>query len=200
MCRAFDVSKQAYYQWDEERELRSSALEIARMAGWSDSGTDIETRVRTAIAALEQAGYLERGTNMPRVFATGITVKNMDEARQRIMESVLFDNEDRTKAIRIIKSLISQKHVAKAQDAEAESRVDYLADILGLTKNEVVSAVTRMKQDGILADSKDISAFMEDITERKSNILLERFAKLEKYILQRIPDEMKKVFEPCSIS
>lgn len=169
--------------------ISSSALEIARMAGWSDSGTDIETRVRTAIAALEQAGYLERGSNMPRVFATGITVKNMDEARQRIMESVLFDNEDRTKAIRIIKSLISQKHVAKAQDAEAESRVDYLADILGLTKNEVVSAVTRMKQEGILADSKDISAFMEDITERKSNILLERFAKLEKYILQRIPDE-----------
>jgi len=169
-------------------QMSSSSLEIARMAGWNDTGADIETRVRTAIAALEQAGYLERGTNMPRVFATGITVKDMDEARQRITESLLFDNEDRQKAIRIIKSLISQKHVAKAQDAEAESRVDYLADILGLTKSEVVSAVTRMKQEGILADSKDISAYMEDSTERKSTSLLERFAKLEKYILQRIPD------------
>ena len=168
--------------------MSSSSLEIARMAGWNDTGADIETRVRTAIAALEQAGYLERGTNMPRVFATGITVKDMDEARQRITESLLFDNEDRQKAIRIIKSLISQKHVAKAQDAEAESRVDYLADILGLTKSEVVSAATRMKQEGILADSKDISAYMEDSTERKSTSLLERFAKLEKYILQRIPD------------
>lgn len=169
-------------------QMSSSSLEIARMAGWNDTGADIETRVRTAIAALEQAGYLERGTNMPRVFATGITVKNMDEARQRITESLLFDNEDRQKAIRIIKSLISQKHVAKAQDAEAESRVDYLADILGLTRSEVVSAVIRMKQEGILADSKDISAYMEDSTERKSTLLLERFAKLEKYILQRIPD------------
>ena len=169
-------------------QMSSSSLEIARMAGWNDTGSDIETRVRTAIAALEQAGYLERGTNMPRVFATGITVKNMDEARQRITESMLFDNDDRQKAIRIIKSLISQKHVAKAQDAEAESRVDYLADILGLTKSEVVSVVTRMKQEGILADSKDISAYMEDSTERKSSSLLERFAKLEKYILQRIPD------------
>lgn len=169
-------------------QMSSSSLEIARMAGWNDTGADIETRVRTAIAALEQAGYLERGTNMPRVFATGITVKNMDEARQRITESLLFDNEDRQKAIRIIKSLISQKHVAKAQDAEAESRVDYLADILGLTRSEVVSAVTRMKQEGILADSKDISAYMEDSTERKSTLLLERFAKLEKYILERIPD------------
>lgn len=167
-----------------------SSLEIARLAGWSDSGSDIETRVRTAIAALEQAGYLERGINMPRVFATGITVKNMDEARQRITESVLFDNEDREKAVRIIKSLISEKYVTKAQDAEAESRVDYLADILGLTKKEVISAVERMRQEGILADTKDITAYLQDagVTERKSMLLLERFAKLEQYILQHIPD------------
>jgi ATP-dependent DNA helicase RecQ len=46
-----------------------------------------------------------------------------------------------------------------------------------------------MKQEGILADSKDISAYTEDSTERKSAMLLERFAKLEKYILQRIPYE-----------
>ena len=61
-----------------------SALEIARNAGWDDSVADIETRVRTALAALEQSGYLERGNNVPHVYATGITVKNMDEARKRI--------------------------------------------------------------------------------------------------------------------
>ena len=168
-----------------------SSLEIARQAGWSDAVPDIETRVRTAIAALEQAGYLERGNNMPHVYATGITVKNMEEARQRIMESMLFDNEDREKAIRIIKSLISQKHIAKAQDSEAESRVDYLADILGLTRNEVVSAVMRMRQEGILADSKDITAYMQEegVNERKSMMILERFVKLERYIISRITDD-----------
>lgn len=168
-----------------------SSLEIARQAGWSDAVTDVETCVRTAIAALEQAGYLERGNNMPHVYATGITVKNMDEARQRITESTLFDNEEREKAVRIIKSLITQKHIAKAQDSAAESRVDYLADILGLTRNEVVSAVMRMRQEGILADSKDITAYLQDVgaNERKAMMLLERFAKLEKYILQHIPDD-----------
>ena len=168
-----------------------SSLEIARQAGWSDAVADIETRVRTAIAALEQAGYLERGNNMPHVYATGITVKNMDEARQRITESTLFDNEEREKAVRIIKSLISQKHIAKAQDSEAESRVDYLADTLGLTRNEVVSAVMRMRQEGILADSKDITAYLQDVgsNERKAMMQLERFVKLEKYILQHIPDD-----------
>lgn len=169
----------------------SSALEIARKAGWDDSVSDIETRVRTALAALEQAGYIERGNNIPHVYATGITVKDMDEARKRITESLLFEEGDIEKAVRIIKSLISQKHIAKAQDAEAESRVDYLADILGLSKGEVISCVERMRQEGILADSKDISAFLRDAgeTEHKSTRLLERFMKLERYILEHIPDE-----------
>ena len=63
-----------------------SALEIARQAGWDDSVSDIETRVRTALSALEQSGYIERGNNIPHVYATGITVKNMDEARLRLTE------------------------------------------------------------------------------------------------------------------
>lgn len=168
----------------------SSALEIARKAGWDDSVTDIETRVRTAIAALEQAGYLERGNNVPHVYATGITVKSMDEARKRITSSLLFHNEEVEKAVRIIKSLISQKHIAKAQDAEAESRVDYLADILGLTKSEVVSAVERMRQEGILADTKDVSAYLNDTgeSENRSRLLLRRFTRLERYILDHITD------------
>lgn len=172
-----------------------SALEIARNAGWDDSVADIETRVRTALAALEQSGYLERGNNVPHVYATGITVKNMDEARKRITASVLFGTDEIEKAVRIITSLISQKYIAKARDSGAESRIDYLADILGLTKREVVSVVERMRQEGILADSKDISAYLQDAgdSERKSRMLLDRFAKLEQYILSHIPDESLRI-------
>lgn len=174
-----------------------SALEIARQAGWDDTVSDIETRVRTALAALEQGGYLERGNNVPHVYATGITVKNMDEARRKISNSILFSDDEIEKAIRIIKSLISQKYIAKAQDAEAESRIDYLADILGLSKAEVVSAVERMRQEGILADSKDISAYLQDVgdSERKSRLLLDHFAKLEQFILDYISEE--PVYTSC---
>ena len=174
----------------QRMKVSCSALEIARQAGWDDSVSDIETRVRTALAALEQSGYLVRGSNMPHVYATGITVRNMDEARKRISASLLFGSDEIEKAVRIIKSLISQKYIAKAQDSEAESRIDYLADILGISKREVISVVERMRQEGILADSKDISAYLLDTgdSERKSQILLERFAKLEQYILTHIPD------------
>lgn len=168
-----------------------SALEIARQAGWDDSVSDIETRVRTALSALEQSGYIERGNNIPHVYATGITVKNMDEARLRLTESPLFSEDEMQNAIRIIKSLITQKHIAKAQDSEAESRIDYLADILGLSKRDVISSVDRMRQEGILADTRDISAYLQDISnkQRKPQQMLENFAKLERYILEHIPDE-----------
>lgn len=168
-----------------------SALELARQAGWNDTISDIETRVRAALSALEQAGYIERGDNVPHIYATGITVKNIDEARMRLEQSTLFDDTDVEVAVRIIKSLISKKGVTEAQDADAESRVDYIADILGLTKKEVLSAVERMRQDGILADTKDISVFLHDDTHRKSSGQFERFAILEKFILENLPDNDK---------
>jgi len=173
----------------QREKVNCSALEIARNAGWDDSVMDIEMRVRTAIAALEQSGYVERGNNVPHVYATGISVKNMDEARERLSKSLLFDEEDREKAARVIKSLISQKYRSRGLDSEAESRIDYLADILALTKKEVISIVGRMRQEGILADSKDLTVYLRDAgdTERKSNSTLEKFAKLEKYILESIP-------------
>lgn len=176
-------------------EINCSALEIARQAGWVDTVSDIETRVRTALSALEQSGYLLRGNNVPHVYATGILVKNMDEARARLCSSLLFGNDEIEGAVRIIKSLISQKHILKSRDAEAEARIDYLADILGLQKREVISVVQRMRQEGILADSKDMSAYLLDSgdSQRKSQMLLERFARLEQYILNNIPDENLRI-------
>lgn len=170
--------------------INCSALEIARKAGWDDSVADIEMRVRTAISALEQSGYIARGNNVPHVYATGITVKNMDEARQRITDSILFEKEEVDKAARIIKSLLSQKYTAKSNrnDANAESRIDYLADHLGMTKGEVISVVERMRQVGILADSKDLSAYLKDTdsSERKTRKRLEECSLLENFILHSI--------------
>ena len=49
----------------------------------------------------------------------------------------------------------------------------------------------RMRQEGILADSKDISAYLNDAgeSENKSKRLLERFLRLERYILEHIPED-----------
>ena len=170
--------------------IRCSPLEIARQAGWDDSVNDIETRVKTAIAALESAGYVKRGRNMPHVYATSILAKNMREASYRIDQSALFSEEQRTSAKRIIKSLISSRSIENAGNDDAESRVDYLADALGMTKEEVINTVNLMRQEGLLADSLDMSTFiMANDTEKKSLLILEDFAKLEYFLLSQLTEE-----------
>ncbi|MBR4619969.1 MAG: RecQ family ATP-dependent DNA helicase [Salinivirgaceae bacterium] len=170
----------------QRKQLCCSALEIARWAGWDDSVNDIETRVRTAIAALEDAGYVTRGNNVPHVYATGIMVKNMDEARMRLTRSSLFSEKEREDAVRIIKSLISSRNIQRDSN-DAESRVDYLADILGIKKESVINAINLMRQDGLLADTFDMSAYIEkNSSANKVNANFELYAKLERFIINAI--------------
>ena len=169
------------------RQFCTSALELARMAGWSDSVADIETRVKTAVAALEEAGYVKRGQNMPRVYATGILASGMAEASSRIDHSRRMDGNQREMAKRVMKSLISARSISKAGNGDAESRIDYLADILGLEKKDVVGVIDLMRQDGLLADTQDMSAtIFRDDTARKSTNVIARFANAERLLLSHI--------------
>ena len=168
-----------------------SALEIARQAGWDDSaGAEMETRVRTAVSALETAGYIVRGRNVPKVYATSIRAKDMTEASYRIRSSELFTEEQKNTALRIVKSLISSRSIATAGNADAESRVDYLADILGIEKESVIESINLMRQEGLLEDYSDMSAYIYDSdSQHKSTLVLDRFSKLERFILSKITDE-----------
>lgn len=170
--------------------ISCSPLEIARQAGWDDSVRDIDTRVKTAVAALENAGYIKRGRNVPRIFASSILVRNMQEADFRIEKSRLFSKQQRQDAKRIMKSLISSRSIAKAGNDDAESRVDYLADILGIQKADVITVIDLLRQEGLLADSQDMSAYiLKTDTQNKSLQILDRFAKLERFIFGLLSEE-----------
>jgi len=169
-----------------------SPLEIARQAGWDDSGSDMETRVKTAIAALENAGYIKRGRNMPHVYATSILAANMEEASRRIDRSRAFSEAQKTQAKRIIKSLISSRSVASAGNEDAESRVDYLADILGMEKRDVIYCVNLMRQEGLLADSQDMSAYIyKQDTQNRSMQALNRFSRLEQFLFTQMDGQTR---------
>ena len=171
-------------------KVSCSPLDIARQAGWGEDVEDIETRVKAAIAALEDAGFIQRGSNSPHVFATGIAVKNMDEARRRLTISPLFDDQSREEAARIIKSLISARATAEGRGVEAESRVDYLADILGMSKSTVIRNINLMRQEGLLADSRDMQAWISKSTSLRN---LEIILKLEQFLLQRLAGEAHRI-------
>ena len=180
-------------------KVSCSPLDIARQAGWGDEVVDKETRVKAAIAALEDAGFIQRGSNSPHVFATGIAVKNMEEARRKLMISPLFDEQSREEAARIIKSLISTRATAEGRGAErlrvgelgsgmAESRVDYLADILGMNKATVIRNINLMRQDGLLADSRDMQAWITKSTTVRS---LDAMLRLEQFMLQQFSERRR---------
>ncbi len=174
--------------------VSNSALEIARKAGWDDNVVEIETRVTTAIAALEDAGYLKRGQNVPRIFANSILTKNAQEAIEKINASHRFEEKQKEKGIRIIKKLFSSKSRKQNNDEAAESRIDYISDHLGIVKEEVINIVNLLREEKILADAKDLTAFIkkgENIN--RSLKIVESFSQIENFLLP-VFEETEKTF------
>ena len=174
--------------------VSNSALEIARKAGWDDSVYEIETRVTTAIAALEDAGYLRRGQNLPRIFANSILSRNAQEAIEKIYTSSRFNERQKQQAVRIIRKLFSSKSRKHSTGEEAESRIDYISDHLGIVKEEVINIISLLREEKILADSKDLTAFIRRSENRNGSLkTVETFSKIEQFMVQAI-DEQEKTF------
>lgn len=175
-----------------KEKLSNSALEIARKAGWDDNIKDIETRITTAIAALEEAKYLRRGHNEPRIFANSILATTAQDAIDKINSSDRFDEIQKQKAIRIIKHLISARSRKNSTDEVAESRVDYIADNLGIVREDVFKVLTLLREEKILGDSKDLSAYIKEGDSKEKSIrITESFAEIEKKLFNEIEDNEK---------
>lgn len=169
--------------------VSNSALEIARKAGWDENIRDVETRVKTAISALEEAGYLKRGQNNPQLFANSILSKTAQEAINQIKASDKFSEPQKESAIRIIKKLFSSKSKRLSTDENAESRVDYISDQLGINKQEVIRIIELLRDAKILADAKDLTAFIKSTdTANRPLAVLESFRKQEEQLLSRLEE------------
>ncbi len=174
--------------------VSNSALEIARKAGWDDSIVEIETRVTTAIAALEDAGYLKRGQNMPRIFANSILSKTAQDAIDKINSSSRFDEKEKINGVRIIKKLFSSKSRKQSPDEVAESRIDYISDHLGIVKEEVINIINLLREERILADQKDLTAYIKKgENKNKSLAILETYAQIERAVFEFL-SEQEQVF------
>lgn len=172
--------------------VSNSALEIARKAGWDDNVVEIETRVTTAISALEEAGYLKRGQNMPQIFANSILSKNAQEAIEKINISEKFNEKQKQQAVRIIKKLFSSKSRKQATDEAAESRIDYISDHLGIVKEDVINVVNLLREEKILADTKDLTAFIKrGDNKNRSLSIVNSISKIENFLVSQFEEQEK---------
>lgn len=165
----------------------SSALEIAREAGWNENIRDLESRVKIALGALENAKYIKRENNSTRVYATGILTKNMVVAIEEIENIQGISQIQKENSKRILSSLFT-KRSSMNFGLDADSRVDFLSDILGIKKEDVIESINILKENKILADSKDMIAriFSSKIVAKR---IINRFLAIEDIILQQLDSE-----------
>ncbi|WP_114984437.1 RecQ family ATP-dependent DNA helicase [Cyclonatronum proteinivorum] len=167
--------------------VSQSALELARKAGWDDSVEDIETRVKTAIAALEESGYLSRRQNSPRVYCDSIIPKNAQQAIELVEASGRFSPKQTEDATRILKSLYSAKSRILRDDELAESRIDYISDRLDIEPLRVIEMVQKLREINVLADAKDLSLYLQKESRTNQSLnLLNLHIETERFLLAKV--------------
>jgi ATP-dependent DNA helicase RecQ len=173
-----------------KKTMSQSALEIARTAGWDENIHDLETRVKTAVAALEDSGYLKRKQNSARVFANSILATSVMEANKQIDQTNIIPIEDKENAKRIMSSLVSSKYSKRSEDVESETRLDYISDNLGIKREKVVEIINYFREMNLLADFNDLAIYIKK-SASKNNLIkqLNDAFNLERFIMIKLSDE-----------
>ncbi len=188
--------KEVYQIWQglkqfKQKHFTKSALEIAKTAGWDTEIYELDTRVKVAIAALEDSGYVKREENAPRIFAQSILVKNVEAANRKINRySDFFKDEHQQKnAIRVFSALISR---FRTKDS---LRVDVIGEALGLSRRSVTDILNLFKDLKILSDEKDLTAYYYTVqSKRHSEKVLKHASKVERKLFELIftNDDIRK--------
>ncbi|WPP51787.1 RecQ family ATP-dependent DNA helicase [Catalinimonas niigatensis] len=162
----------------KNKSFTKSALEIAKKAGWDEDIRQLETQVRSAIAALEDAGYVRREQNCPKLFAKSILVRNVEAANKIIRENPnRFPGEEEQHAVRIFQYLISRD----------ETKVDYLADDLGIRQENVHRILTHFKDLSILDGTYELTALINPVRSQNNSLqCFQRSMEIEKSLLNAL--------------
>ena len=135
-----------------------------------DSATD-DTRVRTAIAWLEEAVLLTREANEVRVFPSSLRVSSLEEARTRI-ERQPMAGAYRVQLLAIAETLIDA-------DPDEGISTDELMNASGLSPEGVRAALYDLERIGIASNDTALTAFVHAGVERSSRRRLEEAEQLE---------------------
>ena len=135
-----------------------------------DSATD-DTRVRTAIAWLEESQLLTREENAVQVFPSSLRVGSVDEARRRLAGAGIAETY-RGQLLRIAEALIGA-------DADEGVTTDELMGVSGLSPEAVCGALYDLERFGIASNDTALTAFVHTGVVRSSRKRLGEAAALE---------------------
>lgn len=159
--------------------ISHSALELAKEAGWETDVRDLENRVTTCLAALEDKGYLKRRQNKVKLYANSLTIKNIEKAVNTINATSGLTEKQRENCSRVVQRLIK----------EDECQVDFLANILGLRTTEIEETIQLLRDMAVLGDQKDLTAYIDVSRSSKSSaVVLEKALRVEGALINLIPE------------
>ena len=149
-------------------------LEDDEKAFERDSATD-DTRVRTAVAWLEEAVLLTREENRVQVFPSSLRVSSVADARTRIGKASIAP-QYRNQLLKITEALIEA-------DADEGISTDELMAASGLTPEEVRNALYDLEHLGIASNDTALTAFVHVGVERSSRARFRQAAALEEGLI-----------------
>ena len=142
-----------------------------------DSATD-DTRVRTAVAWLEDAVLLTREENEVRMFPASLQVQSVEEARERLERTPMSANA-RRELLAIAERLID------AEPVEGIS-TDELMNASGLGPEGVRGALYDLERLGIARNDTALTAFVHAGVERSSRRRLDEADALETALIEHL--------------
>ena len=139
-----------------------------------DSATD-DTRLRTAVAWLEEAVLLTREENRVQVFPSSLRVGSIGEALSKLQQRNVAV-EYRRQLLKICETLIEA-------DADEGISTDELMAASGLTSEGVRKALHDLEEVGIASDDTALTAFVHVGVERSSLRRFEQAAEMEQALI-----------------
>lgn len=113
---------------------------------------DKDTRVKTALAWLENAGLLERNENRSQVFPAALRFRHLDEAQRRLA-SAGYSQERQRQLLELLKAILQA-------EPNKGLTTDDLALATGLNLREVSKAFDDLEQLGLLENDSQITAYL----------------------------------------
>ncbi|RYH11502.1 RecQ family ATP-dependent DNA helicase [Tropicimonas sp. IMCC6043] len=145
-----------------------------------DSATD-DTRVKTAVAWLEEATLLRREENRVQVFPAALLVRDIEQVKMILGRADITD-------IRRRQLLSIVQHIINAPADEGIS-TDALGGASGLTGPALRKALTDLEALGIASDDTNITIFVHLGIENASRARLEGAARLEADLIAKLREE-----------
>ena len=136
-----------------------------------DNATD-DTRVKTAVAWLEEAALVRREENRVQVFPSSLQVQSVEDARERLAANASLTEIRRKILLNLVQALITA-------DPDEGISTDELMGVAGLDSEGVRGALYDLEHLGIARNDTALTAFVHVGTSKPSRQRLEEARELE---------------------